>query len=165
MRTKITERERKDKRAAYMREYWKRHPDRYAAMLAQQVAKKTSTRTYQRNKDKPEFKEKKKVSDKTYYERNRDKVRNAQGGRTYGISADEYERRVTTIPCEICGILEPRERKRGCGMHIDHDHETGENRGVLCHKCNRALGSFGDDPERLEAAAMYVRRYRKERAA
>lgn len=52
--------------------------------------------------------------------------------------------------CEVCGG-----RQRLC---IDHDHASGATRGVLCTPCNQALGFMRDDPERLEAAAGYLRR-------
>lgn len=63
--------------------------------------------------------------------------------------------------CAICGETDP-----AAGMtrsfdylHIDHNHKTGENRGILCSGCNVGIGHFGEDPERLEAAARYLRSY------
>ena len=54
--------------------------------------------------------------------------------------------------CGVCGSPE----LRGKGWHVDHDHASGEIRGILCHFCNLALGHFGDDPERCESAIAYL---------
>lgn len=50
--------------------------------------------------------------------------------------------------CQICG--------NDKHLHADHNHVTNVFRGILCHKCNRAMGFFNDDPERLRKAADYV---------
>lgn len=41
-------------------------------------------------------------------------------------------------------------------VQIDHDHTTGEIRGVLCRDCNMGLGCFHDRPELLQAAVAYL---------
>jgi hypothetical protein len=50
--------------------------------------------------------------------------------------------------CVICGT-------EGV-LVVDHDHTTGQVRGVLCNHCNRGLGHFRDDPTLLEFAAQYL---------
>lgn len=53
--------------------------------------------------------------------------------------------------CQVCG---------GPFHHIDHCHETDVVRGPLCNSCNMAIGLMADDPERMGAAAAYIRRSR-----
>ena len=48
----------------------------------------------------------------------------------------------------------------GKNTHVDHDHESGAIRAVLCNNCNTMIGHAGDDPERLEAGAQYLRSHR-----
>jgi hypothetical protein len=57
--------------------------------------------------------------------------------------------------CNICDAPEPK----GGRLCIDHCHKTGKIRGLLCHKCNRGIGFAKDDPNVLDAAAAYLRKY------
>lgn len=72
----------------------------------------------------------------------------------YGLTVDAYEELLARQGgrCAICGGKQIHERN----MSVDHDHETNEVRGLLCDYCNRGLGLFRDDPERLIAAARYL---------
>ena len=59
--------------------------------------------------------------------------------------------------CAICGISFEVTK-----IHADHEHiEPPKTRSLLCGLCNKGLGQFLDSPERLEAAAVYLRRWGK----
>lgn len=59
--------------------------------------------------------------------------------------------------CAICQRV-LRSRK---STHVDHCHETGVVRGLLCVRCNPGLGLFADDPELLRRAAAYVEKHQE----
>lgn len=71
----------------------------------------------------------------------------------YGLTREE-QAALHEAQHGLCAICDTPMRK-SC---VDHDHETGRVRGLLCNPCNRGLGQFGDDPERIERAAAYLRR-------
>lgn len=75
----------------------------------------------------------------------------------YGISLDEYEQLLARQggDCALCGL--PEEENRHGVLWVDHDHETGEIRGLLCLWCNTAIGQLGDSAEGLERALEYLR--------
>jgi hypothetical protein len=77
--------------------------------------------------------------------------------RSRGLTIAEYDAALEAQNggCAICRGSDGEFR-----LAIDHDHETGANRGLLCSKCNRGLGLFSDDPTRLEEAASYIRKWR-----
>ena len=76
--------------------------------------------------------------------------------RAFGITADDVDAMIAAQGgvCAICG----RAPKRLASWHVDHDHETGEVRGVLCIDCNQGIGKFHEDSARLRAAADYLER-------
>lgn len=76
----------------------------------------------------------------------------------YGLTIEDYELMLNAQggACAICGS----DQVRGFGkrMAVDHCHDTGKVRGILCGNCNRGIGNFAHDPELLEAASRYLRR-------
>ena len=78
----------------------------------------------------------------------------------YGLSVEQYEAMVEyqDHKCKVCGEEESAMDKNGTHrrLAIDHDHDTGQIRGLLCSKCNTALGSFRDNVENLKRAILYL---------
>lgn len=75
--------------------------------------------------------------------------------RNYGITEADWDRlfRSQRGKCKICGTHQSTLARR---LHVDHDHETGKVRGLLCVNCNQGLGSFHDDCDLLEKAKQYL---------
>lgn len=73
----------------------------------------------------------------------------------FGITREQYERMLAAQSgvCAIC-LGGPRGRKQY--LSVDHNHKTGEVRGLLCDTCNRALGLIGDDPDKLARAIEHL---------
>lgn len=74
----------------------------------------------------------------------------------YGIGRVDYDRMVAEQDgkCAICRTDAPGSRNKV--WPVDHCHETNKVRGLLCHRCNMALGYFKDDPVRIAAALAYL---------
>lgn len=76
--------------------------------------------------------------------------RQAARARSYGLSIAEY-RAIRDAHGGQCAICRSTDR-----LVIDHDHDRGSVRGLLCGPCNVGIGMFGDDPRRLAAAIAYL---------
>jgi hypothetical protein len=74
---------------------------------------------------------------------------------TYGLEPAEYYAMLDAVGhvCELCGQA-PGGRK----LCIDHDHENGKIRGMLCTPCNSALSRFGDTTEAIDKLRAYTER-------
>lgn len=84
----------------------------------------------------------------------------------YGLRPEDFERMLEEQGgvCAICDQPETARSQWGsqpARLCIDHDHQTGANRGLLCRKCNRALGLLGDSIEGLARALAYLQRTRE----
>lgn len=78
--------------------------------------------------------------------------------RTFGISLEEYEAMYAAQNglCAICGKPDEVEGRR---LAVDHNHDTGAVRALLCGTCNRGLGNFQDNAEMLVKATRYLIKY------
>jgi hypothetical protein len=74
----------------------------------------------------------------------------------YGMTVQAFDEMMAKQEgrCAIC-----RTKIKGKRLCVDHEHASGEIRGLLCGHCNLALGKFNDDPTRFRAAANYLERH------
>lgn len=78
----------------------------------------------------------------------------------YGLTQEQYDEMLTRQNgvCAICKQEETWSYKNGkiASLSVDHDHNTGKVRGLLCRDCNQSLGKFKDDHNLLRAAYEYL---------
>lgn len=79
--------------------------------------------------------------------------------RTYGLRPGDYKRLLTAQDgvCAGCGPRTGRNGTTGRRLAVDHNHTTGEVRGLLCATCNQQLGDQRDDPDTFQRLANYLR--------
>ena len=87
--------------------------------------------------------------------------------KTYGLTISAFDKlfKGQNGKCAICGLELVDENDKGRKVsnaypRIDHCHETGKIRGLLCNRCNIAMGTFEDDIELLGNAVAYLSRAR-----
>ncbi|GAC1501546.1 MAG: hypothetical protein NVS1B10_05800 [Candidatus Saccharimonadales bacterium] len=91
---------------------------------------------------------------------NPEKVRDAWLRSAYGITAEDYQNMLMSQggTCGICGGNETSFNKLGLRkpLAVDHCHTTNIVRGLLCTRCNMAIGLMHDNPDIAEAALLYL---------
>lgn len=84
-----------------------------------------------------------------------------RGLRRFGLTVAKYEEMLAAQGgvCAICKQPETYTRQGTVGrLCVDHDHKTGQIRGLLCHWCNLGVSAFKDEPTAARAAALYLER-------
>ena len=71
----------------------------------------------------------------------------------YDLSLVEYAKlfKIQKGVCATCG------NRTKVNLYVDHDHQTGKVRGLLCLRCNLGIGYFQDNPKALLSAATYLK--------
>lgn len=92
-----------------------------------------------------------------YVDRWRTKDRDRYILRKFGLTPLEYQQMVENqmARCAICGRT-PEEVGDGRLLAVDHDHDTGKIRGLLCRPCNTGIGQLGDSVDRVRKALNYL---------
>lgn len=83
----------------------------------------------------------------------------------YGISSEDYLKMLASQAdrCKVCKRT-PAEAGMRRDLMIDHCHKSGKVRGLLCSKCNVALGGFRDSIKAIRSAISYVCRFSDEKS-
>lgn len=88
------------------------------------------------------------ANDIEYRERIMERTRKRDIEKQFNISVEEYNEYMTDAECSIC---ESKER-----LVLDHCHNSGKIRGVLCHNCNVGIGNLRDSPQIVARALYYL---------
>jgi Recombination endonuclease VII len=101
--------------------------------------------------------------DKVFTDRRRKQIREwaaANRGKRreykYGVSQEAFDAILQTQNFRCAACKSDLRAIRSKHVHLDHCHDTGRIRGVLCHSCNMALGLMKEDSSRLKALAAYI---------
>lgn len=105
-------------------------------------------------------------NEKIWTHSNPDRMRAARRRRRfrkYGLTESAYQvmRSQQDDKCAVCQKDFERDKRGWDTCHIDHDHETGKVRGLLCSRCNVALGDFQDSEAVLTRAIEYLRKHKQ----
>lgn len=109
--------------------------------------------------------EKHKAAVRRWYNNNKDYAKDRQRkywlANNYGLTEQDYQDMLTKQNgcCAICGVTEPTGKWKV--FAVDHCHETGNVRELLCNECNRGMGLLRDSPDLLRKAAAYLEKHKE----
>lgn len=90
----------------------------------------------------------------------KDAIRDKRYQKEYGITLEDFEamRAAQGGVCACCGDEEKSIHRKGAAinLHVDHCHDTGKVRGLLCTRCNIGIGFLMNDVEIMLKAAIYI---------
>ncbi len=157
----------------YSEEYRKKNPnhaEEYRLKNKEKI-KDSSIKYRAENYEKIEVRQKKyrdvnkqkiRIASGKYYKQNRAKIRDQSLFREYGLEKGRYEEMLIeqNNVCAICGLAETATVSKKSAqlkmLAIDHDHETGKVRGLLCRRCNKAIGLLREDLGIFASAISYL---------
>jgi hypothetical protein len=94
-----------------------------------------------------------------YYRNNKDKAVNRQMMANYGITLSEYNELLDKQK-GLCYICESHHTSQTRRLHIDHCHNSGKIRSLLCVNCNTALGLLKEDSNRVKKMIEYIEEHK-----
>ena len=143
----------KEQRVAYIKEYNKKNKEKIAAQQKEYREKNKEAIKEYREKNKEQIA----AQQKKYNEKNKEKIAASRRKRAYGLLPEDYDDMLKkqNNKCKIC-LVEFDELIPNQKINVDHYHTTNQVRGLLCSLCNRGLGHFKDNTERLTKAINYL---------
>jgi hypothetical protein len=101
---------------------------------------------------------------KKFRTENPEKIRDTKLKQTYGVGIEYFNVKLKEQDgvCAGCGRnYKVKWRGKEVEMSLDHNHKTGEPRGVLCIKCNRGLGLLEENPQTMLNLIEYINKHKK----
>ena len=137
----------------YMRSYYAENKDGWNKRTPEQREKYLAARR-ERYANDPELRARIREQNRKYADDGR--KRGARIKREFGVTDEQYNSMLQRQDggCAICG--KPEADTRGHKLHIDHCHDTGLVRGLLCASCNTGIGKFRDNISFLDRAIEYL---------
>lgn len=126
---------------AYMKAYYAEHGERM---------REQARDNYQNNRDR------RLETTREWVKKNPRRVKDNLLKWSFGISLEQYEQLLESQN-GVCGICKKPPKR--IHLAVDHDHDTGAIRGLLCTHCNTVIGFAKDDPSILESAIDYLKHH------
>lgn len=146
----------KEKLSLWNKEWREKNKDRFSEIRKKwraenpEKVKEYQAKQYIKNRDSI----RKKSSE--WRKNNPEKVHLGKIKRKFGITEEQYLllRKIQEDECAICGRSEDYQR-----LGVDHNHKSGQIRGLLCARCNTGIGSLQDSVILLENAIIYLKKH------
>ena len=139
----------------YMQNYYENNKEKWER--TEEKNKRRNELRRKRYREDEEYRNKLRQKSKEYHKR-KPEIKFKERMKKYNITPKDYENilRKQDGKCAICGSSESQKdgTKR---FFVDHNHNTGKVRGLLCSKCNFGIGQFNDDVELLKNAIKYLK--------
>ena len=96
------------------------------------------------------------LKSRAYRKANLSQIKNSRLISRYGITMTQYNEMLIKQGSS-CGVCGEGSGESGVMFAVDHDHDSGKVRGLLCNDCNMGIGKLGDNLEGVEKAYRYLK--------
>lgn len=134
---------------------WNKNNKEHIKKYREKTRESRNNTRRKRYNDSKAYRENRILVDKKYH-KNNPNAKKAGRLRKYGLTYEQFEQMLKDhfYQCAICGF--EYDGNKAMFPFIDHNHKTGKVRGLLCSKCNFAIGQLNDDTRLLKRAIKYL---------